>query len=146
MLFVIVDICSRYMVGWIVVAAETGELAEAFIAESIDTQGVGHGQLTLHADRDSAMTLKPVSQLLVDLGVTRSHSRPSTSNDNPYSEAQFKTRRSVRNSRGTPVELGLSKSRIVGTNSKIRLLNHRGYGHHRADTFIPIIYLACAEH
>ena len=90
-LFVIIDIYSRYVVGWIVAAAETGELAEAFIADAIDTQGVGHGQLTLHADRGSSMTSKPVSQLLVDLGVTRSHSRPSVSNDNPYSEAQFKT-------------------------------------------------------
>ena len=70
--------------------------------------------------------------------------------DNPtdvaaYLERWLKTRRSVRNSRGTPVELGLSKSRIVGTNSKIRLSNHRGYGHHRAATFIPIIYLACGN-
>ncbi len=90
-LFVIIDIYSRYIVGWIVAAAETGELAQAFIADAIDTQEVGHSQLTLHADRGSSMTSKPVSQLLVDLGVTRSHSRPSVSNDNPYSEAQFKT-------------------------------------------------------
>ncbi|MGB7237373.1 MAG: IS3 family transposase [Rhodococcus sp. (in: high G+C Gram-positive bacteria)] len=90
-LFVIIDIFSRYIVGWTVEAAETGERAESFIAEAIDTQGVGRDQLTLHADRGSSMTSKPVSQLLVDLGVTRSHSRPSVSNDNPYSEAQFKT-------------------------------------------------------
>jgi putative transposase len=90
-LFVIIDIFSRYIVGWTVEAAETGERAESFIADAIDSQGVGRDQLTLHADRGSSMTSKPVSQLLVDLGVTRSHSRPSVSNDNPYSEAQFKT-------------------------------------------------------
>ena len=90
-LFVIIDIYSRYVVGWCVAAAETGELAEAFIADAIDRQQVDRNQLTLHADRGSSMTSKPVAQLLVDLGVTRSHSRPSVSNDNPYSEAQFKT-------------------------------------------------------
>ena len=90
-LFVIIDIYSRYVIAWTVAAAETGELAEAFISDAIDTQGISRDQLTLHADRGSSMTSKPVAQLLVDLGVTRSHSRPSVSNDNPYSEAQFKT-------------------------------------------------------
>ena len=90
-LFVIIDIYSRYVVAWTVAEAETGELAEAFIADAIDSQGIDRNQLTLHADRGSSMTSKPVAQLLVDLGVTRSHSRPSVSNDNPYSEAQFKT-------------------------------------------------------
>ena len=90
-LFVIIDIYSRYVIAWTVAAAETGELAEAFIADALDRQGVQRHQLTLHADRGSSMTSKPVAQLLVDLGVTRSHSRPSVSNDNPYSEAQFKT-------------------------------------------------------
>ena len=90
-LFVIIDIYSRYVVAWTVAAAETGELAEAFIADALDCQGVQRDQLTLHADRGSSMTSKPVAQLLVDLGITRSHSRPSVSNDNPYSEAQFKT-------------------------------------------------------
>lgn len=90
-LFVIIDIYSRYVVAWTVAAAETGELAEAFIANAIDSQHVDRNQLTLHADRGTSMTSKPVAQLLVDLGVTRSHSRPSVSNDNPYSEAQFKT-------------------------------------------------------
>jgi putative transposase len=90
-LFVIIDIYSRYVVAWTVAAAETGELAEAFIADALDRHGVERHQLTLHADRGSSMTSKPVAQLLVDLGVARSNSRPSTSNDNPYSEAQFKT-------------------------------------------------------
>lgn len=90
-LFVIIDIFSRYVVGWTVAAAETGELAEAFIADCLTRQGVGRDQLTLHADRGTSMTSKPVGQLLVDLGVARSHSRPHVSNDNPYSEANFKT-------------------------------------------------------
>ena len=90
-LFVIIDIFSRYVVAWMVAAAETGELAEAFIAEAFSSQHVERGQLSLHADRGTSMTSKPVAQLLVDLGVARSHSRPHVSNDNPYSEANFKT-------------------------------------------------------
>lgn len=90
-LFVIIDIFSRYVTGWMVSPAETGELAEAFIADTLTTQGIEADQLTLHADRGTSMTSKPVAQLLVDLGVARSHSRPHVSNDNPYSEANFKT-------------------------------------------------------
>jgi putative transposase len=90
-LFVIIDIFSRYVVGWMVSPAETGELAEAFIADALARHGVERDQLTLHADRGTSMTSKPVAQLLVDLGVARSHSRPHVSNDNPYSEANFKT-------------------------------------------------------
>jgi len=90
-LFVIIDIFSRYVVGWMVSPAETGELAEAFISDTLTRQGIKADQLTLHADRGTSMTSKPVAQLLVDLGVARSHSRPHVSNDNPYSEANFKT-------------------------------------------------------
>ena len=90
-LFVIIDIFSRYVVAWMVAEAETGELAEAFIADAIAAQGIDRDQLALHADRGTSMTSKPVAQLLVDLGVTRSHSRPHVSNDNPYSESNFKT-------------------------------------------------------
>jgi putative transposase len=90
-LFVIIDIFSRYVVAWTVAPAETGELAEAFIADALAAQGITGDQLTLHADRGTSMTSKPVAQLLVDLGVARSHSRPHVSNDNPYSEANFKT-------------------------------------------------------
>jgi putative transposase len=90
-LFVIIDIYSRYVVGWTVAPAETGQLAEAFIAQMLARHGIAPGQLTLHADRGTSMTSKPVAQLLVDLGVARSHSRPHVSNDNPYSEANFKT-------------------------------------------------------
>jgi putative transposase len=90
-LFVIIDIFSRYVVAWTVAAAETGELAKDFIAGALAAQDVGRDQLALHADRGTSMTSKPVAQLLVDLGVARSHSRPHVSNDNPYSEAAFKT-------------------------------------------------------
>jgi len=90
-LFVIIDIYSRYVIDWLVAPAETGELAKDFIDRAIASQNIGRGQLTLHADRGTSMTSKPVSQLLVDLGVARSHSRPHVSNDNPYSEAAFKT-------------------------------------------------------
>ena len=90
-LFVIIDIYSRYVINWLVAPAETGDLAADFIDAAYQQHGIKQGQLVLHADRGSSMTSKPVSQLLVDLGVARSHSRPHVSNDNPYSEAQFKT-------------------------------------------------------
>lgn len=90
-LYVIIDIFSRYVVAWMVAPAETGELAEAFIADALARQGIGRDQLAIHADRGTSMTSKPVAQLLVDLGVARSHSRPHVSNDNPYSESNFKT-------------------------------------------------------
>jgi putative transposase len=90
-LYVILDVFSRYVVGWMISERETAELAEAFIAETCAKEGVCPNQLTLHADRGSAMTSKTVAQLLADLGVTKTHSRPHVSNDNPYSESQFKT-------------------------------------------------------
>jgi putative transposase len=90
-LYVILDIFSRYPVGWMVASRESAVLAERLITEAIRTQQVDRGQLTLHADRGSSMASKPVAFLLADLGVTKSHSRPHCSNDNPYSEAQFKT-------------------------------------------------------
>jgi putative transposase len=90
-LYVILDICSRYAVGWMVATRESAVLAEKLIAETCAKQGISRGQLSLHADRGSSMTSKPVALLLADLGVTQSHSRPHVSNDNPYSEAQFKT-------------------------------------------------------
>jgi putative transposase len=89
-LYVILDIYSRYVVGWMVAYREHADLAERLIAETIAKQAVPADQLTLHADRGSSMTSKPVAFLLADLGVTKTHSRPHVSNDNPYSEAQFK--------------------------------------------------------
>jgi len=90
-LYVILDVYSRYVVGWMIAERETAELAEAFIAETCAKEGIAPEQLTLHADRGSAMTSKCVAHLLADLGVTKTHSRPQVSNDNPFSEAQFKT-------------------------------------------------------
>lgn len=90
-LYVILDIFSRYPVGWMVASRESEVLAERLIAESVRKQRIDRGQLTLHADRGSSMASKTVAFLLADLGVTKSHSRPHVSNDNPYSEAQFKT-------------------------------------------------------
>ena len=90
-LYVIIDIFSRYVVDWTVAPGESAELAEAFIARAVAAQGVNPGTLTIHADRGTSMTSKPVAELLADLGVGRTHSRPHVSNDNPYSEAAFKT-------------------------------------------------------
>lgn len=90
-LYTILDVFSRYVVGWMIVERESAELAEQLIAETCARQGIGRDQLTLHADRGSAMISKTVAQLLSDLGVTKTHSRPHVSNDNPFSEAQFKT-------------------------------------------------------
>ena len=90
-LSVILDIYSRYAVGWMVATRESAALAEKLIAMTCAKQGIARGQLSIHADRGSSMTSKPVALLLADLGVTQSHSRPHVSNDNPYSEAQFKT-------------------------------------------------------
>jgi len=90
-LYVILDIFSRYVVGWMVATRESGELARRLIVDTTAKQGIQPGMLTLHADRGSSMKSKPVALLLSDLGVTKTHSRPYTSTDNPYSEAQFKT-------------------------------------------------------
>ncbi len=90
-LYVILDVFSRYVVGWMVAYRETAELAQALIADTCLKQEILPGKLTLHADRGSSMTSKGVGELLMDLGVTKSHSRPHVSDDNPYSEAQFKT-------------------------------------------------------
>jgi putative transposase len=90
-LYVILDVYSRYVVGWMIAERESAALAEALILQTCLRQGIQRGQLTIHADRGSAMTSKPVALLLADLGVTKTHSRPHVSNDNPYSESQFKT-------------------------------------------------------
>ena len=90
-LYVILDIFSRYVVGWMLASRELAALAERLLADTIGKQGVDPDQLTIHADRGSSMASKPVAFLLADLGVTKSHSRPHCPNDNPFSEAQFKT-------------------------------------------------------
>ncbi len=90
-LYVILDVFSRYVVGWMVAHRETKLLARKLIEETLRKQNIRPGQLTLHADRGSSMTSKPVAFLCADLGVTKTHSRPHVSDDNPFSEAQFKT-------------------------------------------------------
>jgi putative transposase len=90
-LYAILDVFSRYVTGWMVAMRESAELAKRLIAESCQKQRIQPGQLTLHADRGTSMSSKPVAFLLADLGVTKTHSRPHVSNDNPYSESQFRT-------------------------------------------------------
>jgi len=90
-LYVILDVFSRYVVGWMVANRESATLAEKLIAETCRRQKIERDQLTLHADRGSSMKSKPVALLLADLGVTKTHSRPHVSNDNPFSESHFKT-------------------------------------------------------
>jgi putative transposase len=85
------DIYSRYVVGWMLARAERAELSKRLIGESIAKQGVTKDQLTIHSDRGSPMIAKGVAHLLADLGVTKSLSRPHVSNDNPFSESQFRT-------------------------------------------------------
>ena len=90
-LYVILDVFSRYVTGWMVAMRESAELAKRLIQDSCTKQRILPGQLTLHADRGTSMSSKPVAFLLADLGVTKTHSRPHVSDDNPYSESQFRT-------------------------------------------------------
>jgi transposase InsO family protein len=90
-LYVILDIFSRFVVGWLIAPRECSDLAQQLIADTVARHDVEPGMLTLHADRGAAMRSKPVASLLVDLDVAKSHSRPHVSDDNPYSESQFKT-------------------------------------------------------
>jgi len=90
-LYNILDVFSRYSVGWLIAKRESANLAEELIAATCVRQSIPPGQLTMHADRGSSMTSKPVALLMADLGVTKTHSRPHVSNDNPFSESQFKT-------------------------------------------------------
>lgn len=90
-LYVILDVFSRYVVGWMVAPRETAALAQQLIADTLAKQNIARDQLTIHADRGAVMTSKSVAYLLADLGVTKTHSRPHVSDDNPYSESQFRT-------------------------------------------------------
>src|SRR5215813_2082045 len=90
-LYVILDVFSRSVTGWMLAYQENAELAKQFIEEAIGKHRVPTGQLTIHADRGRVMKSKPVAFLMADLGVTKSHSRPYVSDDNPYSESQFRT-------------------------------------------------------
>jgi putative transposase len=90
-LYVILDVFSRYVVGWMIAPREAATLATKLIEETCEKHLIEPGQLTIHADRGSSMRSKPVAFLLADLSITKTHSRPYTSNDNPYSESQFRT-------------------------------------------------------
>jgi len=90
-LYVILDIYSRYVVGWMLASRESQHLAERLIRETLIKEGIGRDQLTIHSDRGPAMRSQAVAQLLATLGMTKSHSRPHVSDDNPFSESQFKT-------------------------------------------------------
>ena len=90
-LYVILDIFSRFVVGWLIAPRESADLAQQLIAQTVARHDITPGTLTLHADRGASMRSKPVTALLADLDVIKSHSRPYTSDDNPYSEAHFKT-------------------------------------------------------
>ena len=90
-LYVILDIFSRYVVGWMVASRESADLAKRLIGETVEKQGVTQDQLIIHSDRGPSMKSQGVAQLLGSLGITKSHSRPHVSNDNPFSESQFKT-------------------------------------------------------
>jgi putative transposase len=90
-LYVILDVFSRYVVGWMVALQDSATLAQRLIGQTCERQGIAQNTLTVHADRGAAMLAKSVALLLADLGVTKTHGRPHVSNDNPYSESQFKT-------------------------------------------------------
>ena len=90
-LYVILDVFSRYVVGWMAATRDSATLAQRLIQQTCERQGVEKGTLTIHADRGAAMIAKAVALLLADLGISKTHSRPHVSNDNPYSESQFKT-------------------------------------------------------
>lgn len=90
-LYVLLDIFSRYIVGWLIAERESADLAQVLLAETCQREHIAPDQLTLHADNGGPMTAKPLAHLLADLGVVKSHSRPHVANDNPFSEAQFKT-------------------------------------------------------
>jgi putative transposase len=120
-LYVIIDVFSRYVVGWMIATRESAALAEAFIADCCAREGIQPGHLTVHADRGSAMTSKDVAALLSDLGVAKSHSRPHVSNDNPFSEAQFKT---VKYHPSTPDRFGCLEDARTWAQPLFRWYNH----------------------
>jgi putative transposase len=125
-LYVILDVFSRYVVGWMIAERESATLAEELIAETCARQGIQPDQLTIHADRGSSMTSKSVAFLLADLGVTKTHSRPHVSNDNPYSEAQFKT---LKYRPGYPSRFGCQADARAWANTFFRWYNQE---HHHS--------------
>jgi len=125
-LYVVLDIFSRYVVGWMVATRETAALGQQLIAECCERQRVSPGQLIVHADRGSPMTAKSTALLMADLGVTKSHSRPHVSDDNPYSEAQFKT---VKYRPDLPDRFGCAQDARMHISPLMRWYNHE---HHHS--------------
>jgi putative transposase len=111
-LYVILDVFSRYVVGWMVAPRESAVLASKLIEETSEKQLILPDQLTIHADRGSSMRSKPVAFLLADLSITKTHSRPYTSNDNPYSESQFRTLK-YRPESATPFSPGTTRIIVI---------------------------------
>jgi len=125
-LYVILDVFSRYVVGWMVAECESAALAKRLIAETIGKQQLDPEQLTLHADRGTSMRSKLVAQLLADLGVTKTHSRPQVSNDNPFSESQFKT---LKYRPGFPKRFGAQEDARTFCARFFRWYNHDHHHH-----------------
>jgi transposase InsO family protein len=121
-LYAILDVFSRYCVGWTVQQRESAAVAKALIAQACEQQRVAPGRLTVHADRGSSMTSKPVALMLADLGVTKSHSRPHVSNDNPFSESQFKT---MKYRPDFPERFGAIEDGRAPLRRLLRLVQHR---------------------
>ena len=126
-LYNILDVFSRYSVGWMIAERESAALAEDLIAATCIRQNIQPGQLTIHADRGSSMTSKPVALLMADLGVTKTHSRPHVSNDNPFSESQFKT---LKNRPDYPERFGCQTDARTWATKFFRWYNHEH--HHSA--------------
>jgi putative transposase len=126
-LYVVLDIFSRYVVGWLLAQHENAGLAQRLIRETCTRQGVEPGQLILHADRGAPMTSKTLSQMLADLGVEKTHARPHVSDDNPFSESQFKT---LKYSPGFPDRFGSPEHALDVSRGLIRWYNHEH--HHSA--------------
>jgi putative transposase len=120
-LYVILDIFSRYVVGWMLALHESAQLAKRLIADTAAKQRIGPDQLTIHADRGSSMKSQGVAVLLASLGITKTHSRPHVSNDNPYSEAQFKT---LKYCPGFPDRFGSYKDGLAFCHAFFRYYNH----------------------
>lgn len=120
-LYVVLDVFSRYIVGWMIAERESKALARKLLEESCKRQKIAPGQLTIHADRGSSMRSKPVALLMADLGVTKTHSRPHVSNDNPYSESQFKT---LKYRPGVPERFGCPQHARSVFHDQFRWYNH----------------------
>lgn len=133
-LYVIIDVFSRYVVGWMVAERESAGLAKRLIAETVGREGVDRGRLTIHADRGTSMRSKLVAQLLADLGVTKTHSRPHVSDDNPYSESQFKT---LKYRPGFPDRFGSIEDARAFCRTFFRWYNHE-HRHHGIALLAPV--------